>query len=68
MISKHSMMHQGEELYKIHIYIYIYNDPGLTMSYFTASSTKVVHAWNGEKCKMFFEGKLLKEMDEVTED
>ena len=31
MISKHSMMHQGEELYQIHIYIF---DPELFYSKF----------------------------------
>ena len=41
LILKLGMKHQGEELYKI----YINHDPGMTLTYFTARSTKVAHAF-----------------------
>ena len=40
MILKLEMKHQGEELYNFHI-----NDPVMTLTYFTARSTKVAYAF-----------------------
>ena len=39
------MKHQAEELFKV----YINHDPGVTLTYFTARSTKVTHASEWEK-------------------
>ena len=57
------MKHQGTELYNV----YINHDPGMTMTYFTARSTKVAHVseW-GKLSKMSIEGKNLKEMGKWT--
>ena len=45
MILKLGMKHQGEELYKV----YINHDPGMTLTYFTARSTCVAHAFEWGK-------------------
>ena len=48
------MKHQGMEVYKI----CINHDPGMTVTYFTARSTKVAHAFEwGKLLKCHFEGK-----------
>ena len=41
MILKLGMQHQGLKLYKI----YVNDDPGLTLTYFTARSNLVVYAF-----------------------
>ena len=45
MILKLGVKHLGMELYKI----YINQDPGMTLTYFTARSTKISHALEWEK-------------------
>ena len=45
MILKLGMKHFGMELYKV----YINHDPGMTLTYFTAWSSKVAHAFEWEK-------------------
>ena len=45
MILKLGMKHQGEELYKF----YINHDTGMTLTYFTARSTQVAHAFEWGK-------------------
>ena len=45
MILKLGMKHQAMELYKI----YINHDPGMTLTFFTARSTKAAHAFEWEK-------------------
>ena len=45
MILKLSMTQQAIELYKV----YINHDPGMTLTYFTAMSTKVANAFEWEK-------------------
>ena len=56
MILKPGMKHQGEELYKI----YINHDPGMTLTYFTARSTLVAHAFEwGKFSKCHLMGKTL---------
>ena len=58
MILKLGLKHQGEELYKV----YINHDPGMTLTYFTARSTCVSHAFEwGKIVKMSFEGKYFME-------
>ena len=56
MILKLGMEHQGEEFYKV----YINHDPGMTLTYFTARSAEVPHAF--EWGKLSFEEKNLQEM------
>ena len=56
MILKLGMKHHGEELYKD----CINHDPGLTLTYFTARSTWVAHAFEwGKNRKMSFNGRKL---------
>ena len=56
MILKLGMKHQGEELYKV----YINHDPGMTLTYFTARSTLVAHAFEwGKLSKCHLTGKTL---------
>ena len=45
MILKLDMKHLEMELYKV----YINHDPGMTLTYFTARSTYVAHAFEWEK-------------------
>ena len=45
MILKLGMKHLGMELYQV----YINHDPGMTLTYFTARSTYVAHAFEREK-------------------
>ena len=45
MILKLGVKHLGMELYKV----YINHDPGMTLTYFTARSISVSHAFEGEK-------------------
>ena len=45
MILKLGMKQQAMELYKV----YINHDPGMTLTYFTARSTKVTNAFEWEK-------------------
>ena len=45
MILKLGMNHLGTEFYKI----YINHDTGMTLSYFTARSTKIAHAFEWTK-------------------
>ena len=45
IIQKLGIKHQGEELYKV----YVNHDPGMTLTYFTARSTQVAHAFEWEK-------------------
>ena len=45
MILKVGVKHLGMEFYKF----YINHDPGMTLTYFTARSTQVVHAFEWEK-------------------
>ena len=45
MILKHGMEHLGLKLYKV----YINDDPGLTLTYFTAWSNWVTHTFEWEK-------------------
>ena len=52
---KHQMKHQGEALYKVDI-----NDPVMTLTYFTARSTKMDYAFGWGK--MSLEEKNLKKM------
>ena len=50
------MKHQGEELCKV----YINHDPGMTLTYFTARSTLVAHAFElGKLSKCHLKGKTL---------
>ena len=57
---KLGMKHQREELYKV----FINHDPRMTLTYFTARSTKVAHAFEwGKIVKMSFEGKKLEGND-----
>ena len=53
MILKLGMKHQGMEVYKI----YINHDPGMTLTYLTARSTLVAHAFEWGKLKCHFKGK-----------
>ena len=46
MILKLGMYHWKIKLYKV----YINNDPGLTLTYFTARSNWVICTLNGENC------------------
>ena len=56
MILKLGMKHQGIEVYKI----YINHDTGMTLTYFTARSTEIAHAFEWRKFfKMPFEGQNL---------
>ena len=56
MILKPGMKHEGEELYKV----YINHDPGMTLTYFTARSTWVAHAFEwGKLSKCHLMGKTL---------
>ena len=56
MILKLGMKHQAMELYKD----YINHDPGMTLTFFTARSTWVAHAFEWEKNrKISFNGKNL---------
>ena len=56
MILKLSMKHQGEELYKV----YINHDPGMTLTYFTARSICVAHAFEwGKLSKCHLRGNTL---------
>ena len=68
MILKLGMKHQAMELYKV----CINHDPGMTLTFFTARSTKVAHAFEWEKIgknrKMSFNGKNLLGMSKWTED
>ena len=51
MILKLGMKHLGMELYKV----YINHDPGMTLTYLTARSTEVAHAFewgNIGKCHL----------------
>ena len=45
MILKLGMKHQGEQLYKVDLN----HDPGMTLTYFMARSTQVVHAFEWGK-------------------
>ena len=45
MILKVGVKHLGMEFYKF----YINHDPGMTLTYFTARSTQVVHAFEWKK-------------------
>ena len=47
MIFKLGMQHQGLKLYKVNIY----DDPALTLTYFTARSNLVTYAFVWEKVK-----------------
>ena len=49
MILKLGMNHLGIELYKI----YINHDPGMTLTYLTARSTEVAHAFDWGKIGKF---------------
>ena len=51
MILKLGMKHQAMELYKV----YINHDPGMTLTFFTARSALVAHAFEWGKCHL--EGK-----------
>ena len=54
MILKLGMKHQAMELYKV----YINRDPLMTLTYFTARSTKVAHAFEwGKLLKCHLNGK-----------
>ena len=46
MILKLGMQHRGLEVYKINMN----DDPGLTLTNFTARSNWVAYTFNGEKC------------------
>ena len=61
MILKLDMKHQGEALYKVYI-----NDPVMTLTSFTARSTKMAYAF--EWGKMSLEEKNLKKMGKWTEE
>ena len=55
MILKLGMNHQGEELYKV----YINYGHGMTVTYFTARSTYLAHAFKwGKLSKCHLKGKL----------
>ena len=45
MILKVGVKHLGMEFYKF----YINHDPGMTLTYFTARSTRVIHAFEWKK-------------------
>ena len=45
MILKHGLKHQAMKLYKVNIN----HDPGMTLTYFTARSTWVAHAFEWGK-------------------
>ena len=65
MILKLGIKHLGMELYKV----YINHDPGMTLTYFTARSTWVAHAFEWEKigkCHVMVENML--GMSKWTED
>ena len=65
VILKLGMKHQGEELYKV----YINHDPGMTLTYFTARSTSVAHAFEwGKLSKCQLKDKNLKEMGKWTKN
>ena len=54
MIFKLGLKHQEEELF----IVYIDHDPGMTLSYFTARSTYVTHAFEwGKLSKCHLKGK-----------
>ena len=56
MILKLGMKHQGKELCKVYINL----DPGMTLTYFTARSTYVAHAFEwGKLSKFHLTGKTL---------
>ena len=66
MILKLGMKHYGTEFYKI----YINHDPWMTLTYFTARSTRVVHSFEWKKkigkCHVMAENLL--GMSKWTED
>ena len=65
MILKHGMKHQATELYKV----YINHDPEMTLTIFTARSTKVAHAFEWEKIgKCHLMAEKLQGMSKWTED
>ena len=65
MILKLSMKHQAIKLYKVDINHY----PGMTLTFFTARSTLVVHAFEWEKIgKCNYMAENLLEMSKWTED
>ena len=55
MILKLGMKHQAMELYKV----CINHDPGMTLTFFTARSTSVAHAFEWEKIGTSFNGRKL---------
>ena len=65
MILKLDRKHQAMELYKV----YINHDPGMTLTFFTARSTKAAHAFEWEKIgKCHLMAKNLLGMSKWTED
>ena len=65
MILKLGMKHQAMELYKV----YKNHDPGMNLTFFTARSTKAVHAFEREKIgKCHLMAKNLLGMSKWSED
>ena len=65
MILKLDMKHQAIELYKVYINL----DPGMTLTFFMAWSTKVAHAFEWEKIgKSHLMAETLLGMSKWTED
>ena len=59
------MQHFALKLYKV----YLNDDPGLTLIYFTAMSNLVAHAFEwGKTVTKSFNGKNLQQMTKLTED
>ena len=55
MILKLGMQHQGLKLYKV----YINDDPGLTLTYFTTKSNRVTYTFEwGKLLQSYLMGKL----------
>ena len=64
MILKLGMQHQGLKLYKV----YINDDPGLTLTYFTARSNWVAYTFEwGKTVTKLFNGVNLQQRTKLTE-
>ena len=64
MILKHGMLHQELKLYKV----YINDDPGLTLAYFTARSNWVTYIFEwGKTVIKPFNGENLQQRTQLTE-
>ena len=65
MIQNLGMLHCGLKLYKS--YMYINDDPRLTLAYFAARSNLVAHAFEWGKTVTKSNGKHLKQMTKLAE-